>query len=343
MKSSILLFGGRSDERLVSVASAQNLSGQFDFGELWYMDPQGRVATVSRQELADHQRPFEVQFHSSHEPFCESVSMALPRLKGKVVFLGLHGTEGEDGTLQDIFESARIPFTGSGSRASRDCFDKLRAKRVVGTRGVRVAPELVLRKGQAHAMAKELEDFLTKHGRVVIKPIASGSSFGLQFLSSAAEIPKALNVIESSAYADYLIEAFIQGRELTVGVYEGRAGVRALPPSEVVVSAGHSFDYQGKYLGRGTTEITPADLAPRERDEAQRLAVEAHRALGCAGYTRTDMILTGTGDGPVFLETNTLPGMSKASFIPQQLRAAGLTIGDFLREQLELASRRYGD
>jgi D-alanine-D-alanine ligase len=96
-----------------------------------------------------------------------------------------------------------------------------------------------------------------------------------------------------------------------------------------VLNAGHSFDFQGKYLGRGTTEITPANLSAVETERAQHIAVLAHKALGCLGYSRTDIILTSMGQ--VFLETNTLPGLSKASFIPQLLKAADIEFGQFIK------------
>jgi D-alanine-D-alanine ligase len=112
----------------------------------------------------------------------------------------------------------------------------------------------------------------------------------------------------------------------------------ALPVSEVKLEEDAAFDYAGKYLGKGTTEVTPAVLTQAEWEAAQTLAVLAHRAVGCYGYTRTDMILTASG--PVFLEINTLPGLTKASFIPQQLAASGRDLTMFLNTQLELARRR---
>jgi D-alanine-D-alanine ligase len=137
------------------------------------------------------------------------------------------------------------------------------------------------------------------------------------------------------------MESFITGRELTIGVLQNDRQLRALPPSEAKVETGHSFDYEGKYLGRGTIEVTPADLTDHERGISQEMAVEAHRALRCYGYTRTDMILT--AQGPVYLETNTLPGLTRASFIPQQLAAAQLSMTSFVEEQLNAARNRSGD
>ena len=123
-----------------------------------------------------------------------------------------------------------------------------------------------------------------------------------------------------------------------MGVVQSAIGLRALPPSEVRLDPGRAFDYEGKYLARGTTEITPAEVPPEVTRATQELAQVAHRALGCEGYSRTDVIL-GTS-GPVFLEINTLPGLTRASFLPQQLAAEGTSVVDFLRGQLDLARER---
>jgi D-alanine-D-alanine ligase len=120
----------------------------------------------------------------------------------------------------------------------------------------------------------------------------------------------------------------VSGREITVGVYDGPKGPIALPASEVVLDRGRRFDYEGKYLGLGTKEITPADLTDELRQACEEVALKAHEHVGCRGYSRTDMIVSERG--PVFLEINNLPGLTKASFIPQQLKVAGITMADFV-------------
>ena len=171
------------------------------------------------------------------------------------------------------------------------------------------------------------------------RSFASGSSVGLHIISSPAEAEAAAKEIVNSKYDRYLAEAFIEGRELTVGVVDDKSqGLIALPASEAVLLNGPKFDYEGKYLGRGTKEITPAEITEQEMQAAQKLAIDAHRSLGCYGYSRTDMILT--PEGPVFLETNTLPGLTRASFVPQQLEAAGVSLLSFIERQIELAAQR---
>ena len=170
------------------------------------------------------------------------------------------------------------------------------------------------------------------------KPVAGGSSVGLYHLRSLADIAAAAKAI-AAAPEVYLAEEFLAGRELAVGVVEGAGGsLRALPCSEVKLDEGFAFDYAGKYLGRGTTEVTPAEIEPAIARAAQELAMTAHRALGCEGYTRTDLIITSRG--PVYLETNTLPGLTKRSFIPQQLAAEGTPVLAFLEAQVALAQAR---
>jgi D-alanine-D-alanine ligase len=182
-----------------------------------------------------------------------------------------------------------------------------------------------------------LFELLDRHPRLVLKPVADGSSMGLQFLNDRGEIEPALHRLKDEDQP-YLAEAFVGGTELTVGVIDHEEGLRALPCSEIRVPPGESFGYSAKYLGRGAREITPAEVAPEVAAEAQELGLRAHRALGCFGYSRTDLITT--EDGPVYLETNTLPGLTRASFIPQQLEAAAIPMQRFLARQLALARRR---
>lgn len=339
MKNVVLLFGGISDERLVSVASAQNVATLLPGAELWFESADGAVARAELSELTSHQRPFEVPFKPAAKPFAHSVEESLASLNGRAIFIGLHGTEGEDGSLQALFEKRKIPFTGSGSDASRVCFDKAIAKKRMADAGLKVPAGFAFRRDDKDASTRLL-NAVKEHGRIVVKPTASGSSFGLNFLFSESDCQSFLKGLPASPYEEYLAEQFLVGREMTVGVLERTHGpMMPLPPSEVVMQAGRNFDYQGKYLGKGSTEITPADLNQAEREACQRLALDAHKTLGCAGYSRTDMILT--SQGPVFLETNTLPGLTRASFIPQQLQAAQIPMTAFIADQMEFAQARY--
>jgi D-alanine-D-alanine ligase len=234
--------------------------------------------------------------------------------------------------------------------ASADAFDKAKARTLATARGAKVAAARTLPPMSAVAAKAALAALLEAHPRWVLKPQADGSSHGLIHLRGPEQLDAAAQTLASLQLA-YLAEVFIEGRELTVGVVDDARGPAALPVSEVRLFPGGAFDYAGKYLGRGTEEITPAVLTEPEWKDAQALAVLTHQALGCAGYSRTDMILSSPGSGGtrtkrpneaslVLLEINTLPGMTKASFIPQQLAAAGRGLKDFLERQLELARAR---
>ncbi|HTF32348.1 MAG TPA: ATP-grasp domain-containing protein [Myxococcota bacterium] len=335
----VLLFGGPTRERLVSVASAQNVAALLESPRCCFWAADGAVFEVPRDELLRHPKPFEQEFAPHRPARWRELKLALDTFSadGLTLFLALHGGIAENGTLQGWLEERRIPFTGSGSAASRDAFDKVRAREIMSAQGVRVAEGRVVEGRDVPRARASLLDLLDRHPRLVLKPVADGSSMGLQFVKDRSEIEPALSRLKDEAQP-YLAEAFIGGTELTVGVIDHDDGLRALPCSEIRVQAGTSFGYTAKYLGQGAREITPAEVAPEIAAKAQELGLRAHRALRCFGYSRTDLIVA--QDGLVYLETNTLPGLTRASFIPQQLEAAQIPMRSFLARQLALARRR---
>ncbi len=335
----IILFGGTSSERRVSVASAQHISSQLGGARCWFESANGPVFAVSEAELAAFERPFENDFKPPGAPAFESISAALDAgARDRPVFLlGYHGTFGEDGQVQKLLEARAASFTGSGSLASAKAFDKSWAKRLAAEQGVRVAEAIELPRNDARAIADALAGLLARHGRAVAKPVAGGSSVGLHHLRNHEDIARAAEQIAQAREA-YLAEAFIEGPEVTIGVVDGPHGTRALPASEVRMDPGRAFDFEGKYLGKGTLEITPAELPAETIAAAQALALTVHKTLGCYGYSRTDVICSSRG--PVLLEINTLPGMTRRSFIPQQLAAEGTSVRSFLEGQLHLARER---
>lgn len=329
----IVLFGGRSDERHVSVASAQNVLRTLDGALSWFWSPDGKVHDVSAAEVIAHQNPFEADFVPSRPAIWPDLEQALDTLPvdDPVFFLALHGGEGEDGTVQSMMETRSIPFTGSGSAASASAFDKARAKELVRGR-VHVAEERIVR--DPATIADAIREMLATHERIVLKPLAAGSSRGLFFLGRNDDADAVAEKI-AALRIPYIIEEYIAGRELTVGVIEQDGAPVALPVIEIEVDPGFTFDYAGKYHGNGTREICPANIPDAMRDEAQRIAVEAHTALGCDGYSRSDLMAA--TDGVRFLELNTLPGLTSSSLVPQMLRTAGINFRDFLEAQLALA------
>lgn len=322
--TTIVLFGGSSDERHVSVASAQSIVRALGSPLCWFWAPNGAVHDVSIENLLSHQRPFEIDFQPTRPELWPDLEMALDTLPvdDPVFFLALHGVGAEDGVLQKMMEDRGIPFTGSGSAASAAAFDKEQAKEMLKGR-VRLAESRTARE-----VAPIVHEMLQRHRKVVLKPLAGGSSRGLFFVERGQPFQETFDVA-------YLVEQFIEGRELSVGVVDDGSGPRALPVIEIEVDADSTFDYVGKYLGKGTHEICPAKIPEAMSEEAKRIAVDAHTGLGCEGYSRTDIIAA--KDGLYFLELNTLPGLTVSSLLPQELREAGIDFRDFLERQIELA------
>jgi D-alanine-D-alanine ligase len=322
-----ILFGGTNKERLVSVASAQALHQALPDAELWFWDADDTVHETRSEVLLKHARPFEDAFKPGTASI-GAIEQALDRARaeGRVLVLGLHGGSAENGELQAMCEMRGIPFTGSGSASSHLAFDKIAAKRFAEIAGVKGPPGVAL---------QDLERALTEHGRLIAKPTRDGSSYGLLFVNSTQDL---VAVRQAAKTEDYLIEPCIAGTEATCGVLEQLDGsLIALPPVEIIPAEG-PFDYVAKYLAKATQEICPGRFTREISEQLMEQALKAHRALSCGGYSRSDFIITETG--PVFLETNTLPGLTKASLYPKALKAQGIDFADFLKDQITLAARR---
>jgi D-alanine-D-alanine ligase len=239
--------------------------------------------------------------------------------------LGLHGGTAENGELQAMCEMRGIPFTGSGSASSHLAFDKVAAKRFAAIAGV---------KAPAGVALEEAEAALAEYGKLIAKPARDGSSYGLMFVNSTQDL---VAVRSAARTEDYLIEPFIAGVEATCGVLERLDGsLVALPPVEIIPAEGE-FDYRAKYLAKTTQEICPGRFAPEINVQLIDKAVRAHQALSCSGYSRSDFIIS--ENGPIYLETNTLPGLTKASLYPKALKAQGIDFAEFLQDQIALAQK----
>jgi D-alanine-D-alanine ligase len=340
MKSPVyLLFGGASSERFVSVASARYVAEVCpEFIPLFWTSS-GAVQEVAREDLFAATDVFIKEFSPKNILRCwSSIEALLATVDGMACFyLALHGGAGEDGTVQKLFEDLRIPFTGSSSKASALAMSKPAAKKVVKEWNIQVAADVTFQIDEAGYQEK-LREFFDRHQSIVIKPASEGSSAGLAFVRDASQLDHWLK--SSHGETRYFIaEECLVGREFTIGVVDRIDHMMVLPCSEVILDRGAHFDYQGKYLGKGNKEITPAALSKRQSQEAQRAVMDAHIALECLGYSRTELILTERGF--FYLETNTLPGLTGASFIPQQLQAAGIDMKDFVSWQIEIAKKRY--
>lgn len=322
-----ILFGGLNKERLVSVASAQALHLALPEADLWFWDVDGRVYATTPATLLGHIRPFEDPFKPGGDCI-GSIEQALDeaRANERVLVLGLHGGSAENGELQAMCEARGIAFTGSGSASSNLAFDKIAAKRFAAIAGVKVAAGIAL---------NDLDAAFAEHGRLIAKPARDGSSYGLIFVNASQDLD---SVRHAAKTEDYVVEPFVSGVEATCGVLEQDDGsLIALPPVEIIPADG-GFDYEAKYLAKSTQEICPGRFSPEITAAIMDFAVKAHRAMSCRGYSRSDFIISDCG--PVYLETNTLPGLTNASLYPKALKAQGIAFVDFLHQQIGLAVRR---
>jgi D-alanine-D-alanine ligase len=324
-----ILFGGTNKERLVSVATAQALHSALPDADLWFWDVDDTVHETRSEALLTHLRPFEEPFKPGSPSFGR-IEQALDKAKAedRVLVLGLHGGTAENGELQAVCEMRGIAFTGSGSASSHLAFDKAAAKRFAALAGVKAPVGVAL---------EDMERALAEYGKLIAKPMRDGSSYGLIFVNATQDLDA---VRRAAKIEEYVIEPFVEGAEATCGVLERLDGsVVALPPVEIIpAEGGFGFDYRAKYLAKTTQEICPGRFTPEISAQLMDQALKAHRALSCSGYSRTDFIIS--AQGPIFLETNTLPGLTKASLYPKALKAQGIEFADFLQEQIALAVRR---
>jgi len=318
-----VIYGGDSAEREVSI-----LSGRCVYDALMRKGYESQLVDVS-----------EILIKSGD----------LSRFTGPdrpdLAFLAVHGTNAEDGAIQGLFELLHIPYTGSGIQSSAIAMDKQLTKTILEQNEIRV-PE-----GHIVRSAEEIQNPKSKiQNRWIVKPNAQGSTVGLSFVEQEKDLKAAIE--KALQYDDAaLVEEWIVGMEISVPVL----GDKALPVVEIAPANG-KYDFESKYTPGATEEIIPARLPKEILNQAQEIALKAHRALGCHGATRTDMIvqristpqppssLTNQREewGPAFvLEVNTLPGMTATSLLPNSARAAGIEFDDLVQWLVEDALRRH--
>ena len=291
-----VLMGGPGSEREVSLATARGVS---------------KALRSLGAEVLD----VDVRDQSFHLP--DDVDLA---------FLTIHGTFGEDGSLQKVLEDRGIPYTGDGVEESRTAFDKIRSKEKFRAHGVTTPLWEVIRPGQRPTIPLP----------IVVKPPREGSTVGVIIVKSERELD--LAIAEAAKYdRELLVEEFIAGRELTVGVL----GDKALPILEIIPKGGF-YDFTNKYpflnpqAGGGAEHVCPAKIDKKKTKEIQELALRAHRSVGLQVYSRVDVLLPEDGVATV-LELNTIPGMTEASLLPEAAVAAGISYVDLCTRIIELS------
>lgn len=242
-------------------------------------------------------------------------------------WITIHGTPGEDGKLQGYFDLINLPYSCCGVLSASITFNKFVCNQFLKGFGVKVAESVLLRKGQTITNNQVIEAVGLP---CFIKCNVGGSSFGVTKVKTEADIQPAIE----KAFAEgpeVIIEALMEGTEVTCGCYKTANGSVLLPITEVV-SENEFFDYEAKYMGR-VQEITPARIPDETRDRIQSITSMIYDILGCKGIIRADYILQ--KDGIYLLEVNTTPGMTATSFIPQQVKAANLDMGEVMAEIIE--------
>ncbi len=248
----------------------------------------------------------------------------LTKEKIDIAFLAVHGRWGEDGTLQGFLEYVGLPYTGSGVHASALAMNKVTSKKIFQKEGIPTAPFFVVDTSLNYRLSLNQK---IKYP-LIVKPINEGSSIGCHKVNSEQQLVSAIKK-EKKNYRRLLIEKFIRGKELTVGVLEKAKGLESLPVLELAPRS-EFYDYKAKYTEGATDFILPAEISKGNELLVKTLALKAHDALNCHGYSRTDFILEEKSNRLFCLETNTLPGLTALSDIPAQAREAGITYDELV-------------
>lgn len=323
MKKNIaLLAGGYSGEYVISIQTAETIAKNLNSDLYnaykiiitregwWYEGADGKIS-VDKNDF--------------------SLAINGEKITFDAAFIAIHGTPGEDGRMQGYLDMLQVPYTSCNAIVSALTFNKSYCNKVVKAFNVvNIANSVHLIKGEPYSMGAILDKLQLP---VFVKPNESGSSLGVSKVKSVEEL---LPAIEKAFREDdqVLIEEFIEGRELTIGVYKVGGYLHTLPATEIV-SKNEFFDYEAKYTPGVTNEITPAKINDTIKEQLENKAGYIYRHLNCRGVVRMDFILQKSTDKLYFLEVNTMPGQSENSIVPQQVRAAGLSLKDFYGAILE--------
>lgn len=322
-KTIAIVCGGDSAEHDVSMRSAQGIES--------FLDKERYI--VYKVEI--HARHWEAILADGSRTIVDrndfSFTEGGKKVKPDYAYITIHGAPGENGVLQGYFDLIGMPYSTCNVLIEAMTYDKFVLNNYMRSLGVSVADSLVVKQG--HDLDVSDEDIISRIGLpCFVKPARGGSSFGTTKVKTPEQLRPAINVALKEG-EDVMVEAFMQGTELTCGCYKTSNGGGHVFPVTEVVSKNEFFDYAAKYNNE-SDEITPARISERLTERVQQLTSTLYDILGCHGIIRIDYIVT-EGDHINLLEINTTPGMTATSFIPQQVRAAGLDIKDVLTEIIE--------
>lgn len=328
MKKNIaLVAGGYSGEYQISLQTAKTIEAHLDPDRF----------QVYRVVIERNSWWYE---HEGERVEMDKNDFTIPLDRGKVsfdaVFIAVHGSPGEDGRLQGYFDMIGLPYTSCNAIVSALTFNKSYCNKVVKDFHIcQIANSFHLIRGVPYSVGNILEMLRLP---VFVKPNESGSSLGVTKVKSVEEL---LPAIERAFQEDsqVLVEEFIEGRELTIGVYKEKGEIRALPATEII-SQNEFFDFEAKYTPGVTEEVTPARLDDLTRELLETKAIFLYRHLNCRGIVRMDFILQKETGKLFFLEINTMPGQSETSLVPQQVLAEGKSLKEFYGAILEECLRQ---
>ncbi len=324
-KNIALMAGGYTGEYEVSINSAGNIAAELDKEKYhvytilvnrsnwFYVSPEGENIEVDKNDF--------------------SINVAGEKIKFDAAFITIHGTPGEDGKMQGYLDMLGIPYNNCDAATSALTMNKAYTKAIVnGIKGLYMAGSVQVFKRDQEIIGAQVQYLKLP---LFIKPNNGGSSVGMSKVNAKEALPEALE----KAFAEdeqVLVEEFVKGREFSIGIVRLDGEILVLPATEII-SSKEFFDYEAKYTPGVSHEITPADLSEAQNNRIKSIVKEAYRVLNCKGMTRVDFILQEGTDDFYFIEINTTPGQSANSLIPQQVRAAGLNLGEFYGKLIEEA------
>lgn len=295
-------------------------------------------AEVSRNSARQVCQALLEQGHSTHAiELNRNCPQALIDLQPDVVFPALHGPPGEDGTVQGMLAMLGLPYVGSDVRGSALAMDKAVAKHVFRHADLPVVDDIVVTPDTRDlaAQAAHIENLLGP--AIAIKPLNQGSAIGVTPMPNGGDIEAALR--DALQYGGCLVEPFVVGREITVGVLEADARLLAHPVIEIITASEQWYDFENRYTPGQSEHLMPAPLEPALEQTLQRIAVHAHQALGLCDLSRADFIVSDSGE-ITLLEVNTLPGMTPTSLYPEGAAAIGYEFAELIDHLVTQAARR---
>ncbi|MBQ5634921.1 MAG: D-alanine--D-alanine ligase [Alistipes sp.] len=321
-----LLAGGNSSEREIALQSAQQIAEALDatkydvkvidlhYRDWVYTAPDGKRYDLDKNDF--------------------SLTVEGERTEFEYALIIIHGTPGEDGKLQGYLDMMGIPYSSCSQVSSTITFDKISTKRAVADRGINLAREVLLQRGDV----VDSEALVAELGLpMFVKPNASGSSFGVSRVTSAEQIAEAVEAAFAES-EEVLVEECITGREMGCGILITADKEYILPITEIV-SKKAFFDYEAKYTAGMSDEITPAPISDEIRQRLNEATRTVYKACRCRGIVRIDFIVTEQGE-PYMIEVNSIPGMSGGSIVPKQARAMGITLGELFDIVIEDTLRK---